>query len=234
MTKSAVRNLAIAACLLGGLGVGLAAKSTIKATKPLANKSVRPTSPTESSAASTTGYKVGDAIANFTLLNVDNKKVSLAEYANAKGAIVVFTCNHCPFSQAYEGRIMTLDAKYAPKGYPVIAINPNDPGLQPDDSFAEMQKRAKERGYSFPYLLDDGQATAKAFGAKKTPQVYVVSKAKSGYTLSYMGAIDDNSNEPDKVSTKYTEAALEALLAGRQPSPNTTVAVGCSIKWKQL
>ena len=101
------------------------------------------------------GYKVGDVATGFKLKNVDNKLVSLSDYKDAKGFIVIFTCNHCPYAKAYEGRIMGLNHKYASKGYPVIAINPNDPKVEPQDSFEGMQQRAKEKGFTFPYLFDE-------------------------------------------------------------------------------
>src|ERR1700683_2264957 len=99
-----------------------------------------------------TGYKVGDKAADFKLKNVDGKMVSMADYKDAKGFIVVFTCNHCPFAKAYEDRVIALNAKYASKGYPVIAINPNDPSQVEEDSYANMQARAKAKNYAFPYL----------------------------------------------------------------------------------
>src|ERR1700752_4122941 len=113
------------------------------------------------------GYKVGDKAADFKLKNIDNKMVAMADFKDAKGIIVVFTCNHCPFAKKYESRIMDLDKKYKSQGFPVIAISPNDPAVEPDDSFANMQKLAKEKGYSFPYLFDETQTTAKEYGATK-------------------------------------------------------------------
>ena len=122
------------------------------------------------------GYKVGDKAADFKLKNIDDKIVSMADYKDAKGIIVVFTCNHCPFAKKYESRIMDLDKKYKSKGFPVVAISPNDPSLVADDSFENMQKLAKEKGYTFPYLFDETQNTAKEYGATKTPHVYLLKK----------------------------------------------------------
>jgi peroxiredoxin len=179
------------------------------------------------------GYRVGDKAADFKLKNVDGKNVSLADYKQAKGFIVVFTCNHCPFAKAYESRIMALDKKYAVKGYPVIAIQPNDGSAVPDDNFANMQARAKEKGYSFPYLLDESQATAHAFGATRTPHVFVLQKSGADNIVKYIGAIDDNSDDEKAVKEKYVENAVDALLAGKAVATTSTKAIGCTIKWKK-
>jgi peroxiredoxin len=180
------------------------------------------------------GYKIGDKAADFKLKNTtDNKMVSMADYKDAKGIIVVFTCNHCPFAKKYESRIMALDKKYKGKGYPVIAISPNDPSVVPEDSPAEMEKLAKEKKYSFPYLYDETQETAKLYGATKTPHVYVLQKEKSNYVVKYIGAIDDNSDDEKEVKEKYVESAVDNLLAGKPVSPETTKAFGCGIKWKK-
>ena len=180
------------------------------------------------------GYKVGDAVADFSLKSTDGKSVAMADYPAAKGFIVVFTCNHCPFAKAYEQRILDLDKRFAAKGYPVIAINPNDPAVVDEDSPANMQARAKEKGYTFPYLFDDGQKVFPRFGATKTPHVYVVSAKGKGdaraYTVEYIGAIDDNSDEPKKATKHYVSDAVEALLAGKKVAITNTKAVGCGIK----
>ena len=176
-------------------------------------------------------YKVGQKVADFSLKNVDGKTVSLGEQ-KSKGAIVVFTCNHCPFSKAYEDRIIALHNTYAPKGYPVIAINPNDAVKSPDDSYEKMQERAKEKGFPFPYLYDETQDVAKAFGALRTPHVFIVQKDGKDWVLQYIGAIDNNTEDATKADKKYTEDALNALLAGKKPEPNETKAIGCTIKWK--
>ena len=180
-----------------------------------------------------TGYNVGDKAADFKLKNVDGKMVSLADYPNAKGFIVVFTCNHCPFAQAYEERIMELDKKYTAKGYPVIAINPNDKEIVPDDSFEAMQERAKDKKYSFAYLYDESQAVAKSFGATRTPHIYILKKEKKELVVKYIGAIDDNTDDPSAVKTKYVENAIAELTSGKEVTQNFTKAVGCTIKWKK-
>jgi peroxiredoxin len=179
------------------------------------------------------GYKVGDLASDFNLKNINEKMVSLAKYKQAKGFIVVFTCNHCPYAKAYERRIMTLDAEYAVKGYPVIAINPNDPKAYPEDSFENMQKRAIEKQYTFPYLIDETQAVAKAYGARVTPHVYLLQKTEKGLVVAYVGAIDNDTENINPNRTNYVAPAIEALLAGKLPSIAQTKAIGCSIKWKE-
>lgn len=180
-----------------------------------------------------TGYQVGDTVSDFKLKNVDGKMVSMADYKTAKGFIVVFTCNHCPFSKAYEQRIMDLNTMYAPKGYPVIAISSNDKDVVPEDSYENMQALAKEKQYAFPYLYDETQAVAKTFGATRTPQIFILNKEKKGTVLLYTGAIDDNTDNPADVTTKYVQNAMTEILAGKPVEQNFTKAVGCSIKWAQ-
>ena len=183
-----------------------------------------------STIAQNKGYKVGDEATNFTLENIDGKKTSLSDYRDAKGFIIVFTCNTCPYSVAYEDRIMALDKKYKTKGYPVIAINPNDPAAKSGDSMAAMKVRAKEKGFTFPYLLDVGQKIYPQYGASRTPHVYILERQGNKYIVQYIGAIDNSSRNPDAVTERYAEDALDALLAGQQPTTTYTRAIGCSIK----
>lgn len=178
-------------------------------------------------------YKTGDQARDFKLKNIDGKMVSMSKFKEAKGFIVVFTCNHCPWSQAYEQRIVELDKKYKDKGYPVIAINPNDPDQQPEDSFDEMKKRAKAKGYTFPYLVDDTQDVTRDYGATRTPHVYVLNKEEGKMVVRYIGAIDDNTEFPDKVSKRYVEDAINDLIDGVYVRNGNTKAVGCTIKWKK-
>lgn len=177
-----------------------------------------------------TGYQVGDVATDFSLKNVNNKHVSLNDFKDAKGFIVVFTCNHCPYAVAYEDRIIALDQKYKKLGYPVIAINPNNPAVQPKDSFELMQERAKEKAFTFPYLFDEGQKVYPQYGATKTPHVYLLQKTKKGNIVKYIGAIDDNYNDPSAVKVKYVENAVNSLLDGKEIEVKTTKAIGCSIK----
>ncbi|MEZ5046640.1 MAG: thioredoxin family protein [Chitinophagaceae bacterium] len=183
--------------------------------------------------ATTSGYSINDEARDFKLKNVDGNFVSLADYKDAKGIIVVFTCNHCPFSVAYEDRIIALHKTYAAKGFPVVAINPNDPISYPSDSYENMQIRAKEKKFPFAYLIDETQDIAKTYGALKTPHVFILRKSGSKYIVSYIGAIDDNSDDEDAVKTKYAENALNDILAGREIGQATTKAIGCGVKWKK-
>jgi peroxiredoxin len=176
------------------------------------------------------GYKVGDTTTDFKLENVDGKMVSLADYKDAKGFIIVFTCNTCPYSVAYEDRIIALDKKYKSKGYPVIAINPNDPAAKSGDSMADMKVRAKEKGFTFPYLFDKGQKIYPQYGASRTPHVYILEKVGGKNIVQYIGAIDNSSRDESAVTEKFAEDAIDALLAGKKPEKTYTRAIGCSIK----
>jgi len=180
--------------------------------------------------ASAQGYKVGDKVEDFSLKNVDGKMVSLFDMAEQKGVVVIFTCNHCPYSVAYEDRIIALDKKYKPLGFPVLAINPNDPAIQPEDSFEKMIERAAGKGFTFPYVFDANQSVYRKFGATKTPHVFILSKSGAELVLKYIGAIDDNSRNADKVKERYVENALDALLDGKPIEVKETKAIGCSIK----
>lgn len=179
------------------------------------------------------GYKVGDIATDFKLKNVDGKIISLANYKSAKGFIVVFTCNHCPYAKAYERRIMDLDNTYASKGYPVIAISPNDPVAEPQDSFDNMKKRAAEMKYTFPYTIDETQDITRTYGAKATPHVYLLQKTDKGNVVKYIGAIDNDTEGTNPNRVKYVENAVNALLANKEIVTTTTKAVGCSIKWRK-
>ncbi|AHM61223.1 alkyl hydroperoxide reductase [Flammeovirgaceae bacterium 311] len=178
-------------------------------------------------------YEVGDYVADFKLRNVDGKEVSLANYANSKGLIVVFTCNTCPYAKLYEDRIIALNKQFAPKGYPVVAINPNDPSQQAGDSYQEMQKRSKEKAYDFPYLQDNTGAVAKAFGATRTPHIYILNKEAKGFKVEYIGAIDNNHKDAAAADQKYVEEAIGQLMSGKKPKTTSTKAIGCTIKWKE-
>ncbi len=179
------------------------------------------------------GYQVGDQVKDFKLKNVDGKMISMADYKSAKGFIIVFTCNHCPFSKKYESRIIALNKMYASQGYPVLAINSNDKDEVPDDSFENMQALAKEKGYQFPYLYDETQQIATAFGATRTPHVFIVAKENNKAVLKYIGAIDNNVEDPDAADVKYVENAMNQLIAGKPITEPVTKAVGCTIKWKK-
>ena len=181
----------------------------------------------------TPGYQVGDTATDFKLKNVDGKMVALADYKDAKGFIVIFYCNTCPYSKAYNGRIIALSKKYAPLGFPLVAINANDPQVSSGDSFDEMVREAKRKGYDFPYLVDETQNIAKAYGATNTPHVFVLTKNGSELKVAYIGTIDDNARDAAKAKKKYVEDAVDELLQDKPVSTPKTRAIGCGIKWKE-
>ncbi len=176
------------------------------------------------------GYGVGDKATDFRLLNVDGKYVSMADFPDAKGFVVIFSCNHCPYVVAYEDRMIELHNKYAPKGFPVIAINPNDTIAQPADSYTKMIERAQEKNFPFPYLFDDGQKIYPQYGATRTPHVYLLERVGSDLKVAYIGAIDDNYRDADQVTEPFLANAIDALLVGQRPDPTFTRAIGCTIK----
>lgn len=179
------------------------------------------------------GLKPGDTAIPFKLKNIDGKMVALNDYAYLRGVILIFTCNHCPFSVAYQDRIIALNKKYASQGFPVIAINSNDADAYPEDSYDNMIVRASEKKFNFPYLLDDTQVIAKAYGAVRTPHVFILQHADNGFAVRYVGAIDDNSDDPAAVKTKYVENAITEIMKGKVVSEPFTKAIGCTIKWKK-
>jgi peroxiredoxin len=176
------------------------------------------------------GYDIGDSATDFKLKNIDNTFVSLSDFKDAKGFILIFTCNTCPYAVAYEDRIEALNKKYALKGFPVVAIMPNNTDIKPGDSLEAMKQRSEEKGFTFPYLIDENQHIFPQYGAKKTPHVYVLSKENDVNVVKYIGAIDDNYKDASLVKTKYVEDAVDALLMGMDVSVKITKAIGCSIK----
>ncbi len=176
------------------------------------------------------GYGIGDVAANINLMNVNGKMVSYSDYPNAKGFIVIFTCNTCPYAVASEDRIIALDKEFKSKGYPVIAINPNNPEVQPDDTFELMQQKAKEKGFTFPYLYDESKSVYKEYGATKTPHVYLLQKEGGKNVVKYIGAIDDNVRNGAAVKDRFLANAVNELLQGKEVSVKETKAIGCSVK----
>lgn len=165
---------------------------------------------------------VGDKAENFSLANIDGKLISLDSYENAIGYVVIFTCNNCPYAKAYQKRIAELHNEYAPKGIPVIAINPND-------SKEKIKQRSKEKNYPFAYLHDETQEVTRAYGASKTPHVFILNKEK---TVMYIGAIDNNYKDAAAADKRYVVDALDAMLANKKIEVTNTRALGCSIKWR--
>lgn len=178
------------------------------------------------------GLKVGDQAVDFKLRNTDGKMISLNTEKQVKGYILIFTCNTCPYSVLYEDRIIALHEKYASKGYPVIAIQPNDAKRSPGDSFDKMKKRARDKGFPFPYLLDETQKTTSTYGATNTPHVYVLNKQPDkSFRIEYIGAVDNNSRRAQDATRHYVQDAVEALLKGKSVETTKTKAIGCTIKW---
>lgn len=183
----------------------------------------------------TKGLKVGDKAPTFKLKNVDGKVYSLEDVKDAngnkpKGYIITFTCNTCPFAVAYEDRLIELHNKAAAMGYPVVAIQPNDPGVKAGDSFEKMQERAKEKEFPFLYLMDEKQEVYPAYGASRTPEIYLLDNTM---TLRYTGAIDDNYQDAEAVENQYVLDAIKAIEAGKDPDPDFVKAIGCTIKPKR-
>jgi thiol-disulfide isomerase/thioredoxin len=160
--------------------------------------------------------------------------VSLSDYQSGKGLIVVFDCNTCPFSKAYNDRIQALNKKYAAQGFPLVAINANSPELSPGDSFDNMVALSKREKYDFPYLVDESQEVARVFGASNTPHVFVLKKEGNDFKVAYIGAIDNNSRDAEAAEKKYVEEAIQALLANKPVPTERTKAIGCGIKWKNV
>ena len=182
--------------------------------------------------AQTATLKAGQTAPEFKLKNVDGKEVSFASYPKAKGFIVVFTCNTCPYAVAYEKRIIELDKKFKPQGYPVIAINPNDPEASKADAYDKMQQLAKDKKYPFPYLFDQGQVVTDQYGAKHTPHLFIISKTTKGNIVEYVGAIDNDpeGNKTEKI--KYAEDVIASLKSNQKPAITETKEIGCTVKRK--
>ena len=176
------------------------------------------------------GYDIGDIATDFNLENIDGKFVSLSDFNHAKGFIIVFTCNTCPYAVLYEDRIEALNKKYTSQGYPLIAIMPNNVQTKPGDSMKSMKQRAIDKGFTFPYLMDAGQKIYPQYGATKTPHVYILESTTRGPVVRYIGGIDDNYKDATLVKTNYVEDAIEALKKGNLINQTTTKAIGCSIK----
>jgi peroxiredoxin len=168
--------------------------------------------------------QVGGKAPEFELFGVDYHYHSLAKYKGAKAVVLVFTCNHCPVAQAYEDKLIEIANEYQPQGIQFIAINPNAADMQPADGFPEMIQRAKEKEFPYPYVYDETQKTAVAYGAKVTPHIFVV--APDG-TIVYEGGVDNRQREPN-----YLEDALDAILAGEEIATPEAAYFGCSVKYR--
>lgn len=182
-------------------------------------------------ASAAVALELGESILSteVKMKNVDGRMLAIADVQGEKGTLVIFSCNACPWVKAWETRIAALGNSAPELGIGVIAINSNDPGKVPEDSYDVMQQRAKERGFAFPYVVDETSGVAKAFGATRTPEAFLFDVAGK---LVYHGAIDDNANEPDKVTKRYLADALQAVSAGQPVPVAQTKALGCTIKWR--
>lgn len=179
------------------------------------------------------GYEVGDTVADFKLKNTNGKMVALSDYKEVKGAIVIFDCNTCPYSKAYNDRILALGKKYSPKTLPLLLVQSNDATKSPGDSYDEMVKYATAHGYDFPYLHDESQVVAKNFGATNTPHAFVLKKDGAAFKVAYIGAIDDNAKDASAVTKRYVEDAADAVTSNKAAATTKTKAIGCTIKWSE-
>ncbi|MDP3684621.1 MAG: thioredoxin family protein [Ignavibacteria bacterium] len=173
---------------------------------------------------------LGHIAPDFSLPGIDGKNYSISDFAANPLLLVIFSCNHCPYVQAYEERIIKLQNGFKKDGLQIVAINANDAEKYAEDSFEEMKKRGEEKHFNFPYLRDESQETAKAFGAAFTPELFLFNSERK---LIYTGKIDDNWREPEKVQTKYLQNTIEEYLRGEEISIPETYAIGCTIKWKE-
>jgi peroxiredoxin len=173
--------------------------------------------------------KPGDEAIPFELPGVDDRRHALADYADKESIALIFTCNHCPYARAWEDRLIDIQADYAGRGVQLVAISANDAKKYPADSFPRMKERSEEKGFNFPYLYDESQEVARAYGAERTPEIFLFDK---GGTLRYHGTVDDDYDDPAAVRNHYFRDALEAVLEGGHPLAAETVPVGCTIKWK--
>jgi peroxiredoxin len=171
---------------------------------------------------------LGSNAPDFNLPGTDGKTYSLANFSDAKLLVVVFSCNHCPYVIGSEDRIIKFQADYAPKGVAFVAINSNETVGHPLDSFDHMKQRSKERAFKFPYLRDDSQKVALAYGALRTPDYYVFDAERK---LRYTGRMDDNPRNPGKETTHELRDAVDAILAGKTPQVPLTNPIGCNVKW---
>ncbi len=176
------------------------------------------------------GVSIGDKAPTFSLTGVNDEVVSLSDYTDSEGLILVFTCNHCPYSVMYEDRIIELQDKFGSQGFPVVAINPNDPEVVPEDGFAEMKVRASEKNFNFPYLFDADQKVYPKYGATRTPHFFILNRTESDFIVEYIGALDDNHSDANAVKVRYVEDAIQQLKKGVKPAITSTKAIGCSIK----
>ena len=172
--------------------------------------------------------KLGDPAPKFSLPGVDGTTCSLSQFTDKAALCVVFMCNHCPYVKATIDRLIAIQRDYAAKGVQLVGINANETVNYPEDDLPHMRQWATQKPFNFPYLRDESQAVAKAYGAERTPHIFLFDRARA---LAYTGAIDDNTNDASKVTRHHLREAIDAVLAGRAPTDTQTHAIGCSIKW---
>lgn len=172
--------------------------------------------------------KLGAAAPDFDLPGVDSKRYSLASFKDKKLLIVLFTCNHCPYVQGWEDRLIAIQREYGPKGVQLVGINANETKNYPEDSFDKMVARAREKRFNFVYLRDEDQSVARVYDAACTPEIYLFDAERR---LRYHGRVDDNHQDPKAVKSHDLKNALDDLLAGRPVRTPEAPAMGCSIKW---
>ncbi len=173
------------------------------------------------------GYAIGDTVEDFKLENIDGAWIQFSDFMGEGGAVVVFTCNTCPYAQLYEDRLIKLNDEFSGQGFPILAINPNDPKMKPGDSFEAMKKRSADKGFTFPYVFDAEQTIFPKFGATRTPHAYVVDSTDRVFSSKAVG-------EPPLILSisvfNAIKDAIAAIKAGTDPDPLTTKAIGCGIK----
>ena len=172
---------------------------------------------------------LGDKAISFDLPGVDGNQHDLSGLADSKAVAVVFNCNHCPYAQAWEGRLISTQHDYADQGLAMVIISSNDANALPADGFDRMKKRAEAKGYPFPYLYDESQGVARAYGAERTPEIFLFDQDRR---MRYHGALDDNYERPEDVKVGFFRDAVESILSGREVPVAETKPIGCTIKWK--
>lgn len=177
--------------------------------------------------------KAEHEIKDFSLTNVDGENIALSNYPNARGFIIIFTCNHCPFAKLYPQRLNALNAKYSSQNVPLLTISSTDTVQYSEDTFGKMKEKAQKENYNFPYLFDGDQQVAKNFKAQKTPHAYLIWKVKGKWRIKYNGAIDDNGMEPEKVENDYISAAVDALLSDKEVVVKESKSIGCQINFRK-
>lgn len=174
--------------------------------------------------------QIGESAPDFSLPGVDDQAYTLGNFGDAKALVVVFSCNHCPFVIGSEDRLIAFYEEYAPKGVALVAIGSNETENHPTDSLEHMKEHAREKGFKFPYVRDESQEVALAYGALRTPHFYVFDAERK---LRYTGRMDDNPRNPGQETTHELRDAVDALLAGDEPAVAMTNPIGCNVKWKK-